>query len=298
MCVISNTRFFYGMPSILEYRPMPKKVKTEPKPQGLVKTNVCDGKAKVAKIGKEHGYFEFWIPEAQHLKSTTKNGALVLPTNNGKLFFHAAEVRMPMEEVKVGMTFSFDVVHVKTTNMYVATSVQQSSPLPEPINVTSVCAHQCGKVIRLIKDGGLIDFQIPSRFHQVSITKNGARAFPENSGLLAFHSSEYRGPMTELKLDDLVRFNVVHNKTSNKYLAENMSKIIPEITTTVKPRDLGSVDFLSSIMKPKHNKKRRSSIKLVDKLVEKVVEKVRETEKVRRLSIDITSSFDTMNLSL
>merc|ERR1711970_96261 len=87
-------------------------------------------------------------------------------------------------------------------------------------NITPVRSKQTARVESTKGDYGFISFKVEERDHQASLSRNGAQQLPQNTGNLFFHSSELVScHMSELEVGDLVEFNVVHNKRTNKYCA-------------------------------------------------------------------------------
>lgn len=88
------------------------------------------------------------------------------------------------------------------------------------VNITPVRTKQVARIESTKGEYGFISFKVDEKDHQASITKNGAVSLPQNTGNLFFHSSELVAcAMFELQVGDIVEFNVVHNKRTNKYCA-------------------------------------------------------------------------------
>lgn len=100
-------------------------------------------------------------------------------------------------------------------------------PLPRMANhemkITSVQTNITAPVAFIGQDHGFIDYVIGNEVLQASISKNGARCLPENNGKVFFHKKEVSGPLTDLKVGDLVEFNLVHIKTNNKIIAKRVT---------------------------------------------------------------------------
>lgn len=103
------------------------------------------------------------------------------------------------------------------------------------VNITPVRTKQVARIESTKGEYGFISFKVDEKDHQASLTKNGANSLPQNTGNLFFHSSELVGcAMFELQVGDVVEFNVVHNKRTNKYCAAKVRFIErkPEIMAT------------------------------------------------------------------
>jgi cold shock CspA family protein len=103
------------------------------------------------------------------------------------------------------------------------------------VNITPVRTKQVARIESTKGEYGFISFKVDEKDHQASLTKNGASSLPQNTGNLFFHSSELVGcAMFELQVGDVVEFNVVHNKRTNKYCAAKVRFIErkPEIMTS------------------------------------------------------------------
>lgn len=88
------------------------------------------------------------------------------------------------------------------------------------VNITPVRTKQVARIESTKGEYGFISFKVDEKDHHASLTKNGAHSLPQNTGNLFFHSSELVGvAMYELQVGDVVEFNVVHNKRTNKYCA-------------------------------------------------------------------------------
>jgi cold shock CspA family protein len=94
------------------------------------------------------------------------------------------------------------------------------------VNITPVRSKQTARIESTKGEYGFISYTVKEKDHAASFSKNGAASAPQNSGNLFFHSSELVGAcMQELEVNDLVEFNVVHNKRTNKYCAAKVKLI-------------------------------------------------------------------------
>lgn len=91
------------------------------------------------------------------------------------------------------------------------------------MKITSVQTNITAPVAFIGREHGFIDYVMSNEVIQASISKNGARCLPENNGKVFFHETEVSGPLTDLKVGDLVEFNLVHIKTNNRIIANGVA---------------------------------------------------------------------------
>lgn len=109
---------------------------------------------------------------------------------------------------QIGHFLNFQVSTHRLTNQHRA------------VNITPVRTKQVARIESTKGEYGFISFKVDEKDHRASLSKNGASSLPQNTGNLFFHSSELVGcAMFELQVGDIVEFNVVHNKRTNKYCA-------------------------------------------------------------------------------
>lgn len=80
----------------------------------------------IEKMVNHGGKIIYSVPMDFHKRVITKNGALNFPENNGSVAFHeTALVGSILSEFKVGDSVSFDVMHNKKSNRYVASKMEK-----------------------------------------------------------------------------------------------------------------------------------------------------------------------------
>jgi cold shock CspA family protein len=141
------------------------------------------------------------------------------------------------------------------------------------VNITPVRSKQVARIESTKGDYGFISFKVEERDHQASLARNGAVQLPQNTGNLFFHSSELvLCHMSELEVGDLVEFNVVHNKRTNKYCAAKVKFIehaaakqnsIQEVATAVEEMrvDATQMTTLPGVKKTLMNESQRHFMK-------------------------------------
>jgi len=134
-------------------------------------------------------------------------------------------VQAPTGNTQIGHFLNFQVSTHRLTNQHRA------------VNITPVRTKQVARIESTKGEYGFISFKVDEKDHQASLSKNGAANLPQNTGNLFFHSSELVGcVMFELAVGDVVEFNVVHNKRTNKYCAAKVRFI------ETKPEIMGNND--------------------------------------------------------
>ena len=77
--------------------------------------------AKIASVKQDWGWVAYTVRDEFHQQTMIKNGASALPQNNGKVFFHKRNLfSCCLDRLESGMTVTFDVVHNKKSNKYIA----------------------------------------------------------------------------------------------------------------------------------------------------------------------------------
>jgi len=204
-------------------------------PQPLQRTNVCTRQvARISSVNETYGFLDYKVPEKYHRLSLTKNGAIELPENGGRLFFHKNDLfACCIDDLEIGHQVSFNVIHSKISNKYIAVRVKASVPntsksARQQIIVTPVCENKTAKIASVSKDFGFVSYKLEDSFVKLSLAKNGAPCFPENDGKIFFrYTGLYNCSMAELKPGVEVTFDVFHNKRSNRFIASRVC-LVPE----------------------------------------------------------------------
>ena len=247
------------------------------KPDPMIRTGVCNRQiAKISEVHENHGFLDFKVPEKYHRLSISKNGAPILPTNDGRLFFYKNDLfACIINELKPGLAVTFNVIHSKTSNKYIATRVK---PFQDQIcakTVTPVCENQTAVISSLSDQFGFVNFKLDEIHVKLSLAKNGAPFYPENNGTILFHRNGLFGCcMADLKIGAKVNFDVVHNKKSNRFMATKLTPVLQS----------KALEFAKNaiLTKPKI----RSNAQSVDRRPSIIDKLTIDFEEIRRASID------------
>jgi len=132
-----------------------------------------------------------------------------------------------MGELKPDLTVTFNVIHAKTSNKYIATKVKPIADRIPVKTVTPVCKNQTAVITSLSDEFGFIKFKLEDIHVRLSLAKNGAPCYPENNGALLFHRNGLFGCcMADLNIGTTVNFDVVHNKKSNRFMATKLTPMV------------------------------------------------------------------------
>jgi len=110
------------------------------------------------------------------------------------------------------------------TNFNVLPALAIPTKLPQ-VNITPVQNNVTAKITQIYTNFGYIKFTLDNALLQKTLTKNGAVTLPSNNGELFFHETELSGPKSSYKIGDLVKFDVVHSKKSNKLIGNRINKV-------------------------------------------------------------------------
>jgi cold shock CspA family protein len=170
--------------------------------------------------------------------------------NSGKggkleLLFEKLERRQSIQVDKFPFTIVFSTISLADPQAMIIqgdpvvfkVSTHRLTNQHRAVNITPVRTKQVARIESTKGEYGFISFKVDEKDHQASLSKNGAANLPQNTGNLFFHSSELVGcVMFELAVGDVVEFNVVHNKRTNKYCAAKVRFI------ETKPEIMGNND--------------------------------------------------------
>jgi len=193
-------------------------------------TQNCSG--VISEVKKNYGYIDFTLDHAAWEKTLTKNGASVLPKNEGNLFFFENQVGCAMRELSVGDKVNFDVKHVKTTNKLIAFGVTVEQKVGD-IRMAKAIANQLASVNCMMPvvnsvSGFVRSFTTVGAGKTAKISElcssHGYLDYPTGTTTkLPFHMNAlYSCAFHELQVNDTVKFNLVRNNNTGKLLAQGV----------------------------------------------------------------------------
>lgn len=192
---------------------------------------------KVVEVNSNYGYINFTLEKEAYEKTVWKNGARSLPTNNGKLFFFENEFSGSLSEIKIGDTVTFDVKHVKTSNKIIATSVGKVEEKVDEIDrlakaiASQLASINCMQAARMVTKAETPRFTVVGKAKYASISElhhsHGVIDYPlATTNRVLFHASElYSTVFSELKIHDVVKFDLIRNNQTGKQFARGVEFI-------------------------------------------------------------------------
>ena len=206
--------------------------------------------AKISELHptKNHGFIDYFVEEEVMMKTITKNGARTIPDNNGKIYFHTNEVSGPIEQLKVGETVEFNLVHVKTNNKVIAQRIAKltdqelkSNAAAEEEKAKQLAHFQRFELPKTFKTPEqpkiiYVKEKVIGELCEIEIRANGTgHAFlkskqteNESPSKILLHFNQITGTDTSvMKIGDTFRFKLFKNNHNGRYIARNAQYLQP-----------------------------------------------------------------------
>lgn len=206
---------------------------------------------QIQELFNDHGFINYKLDQELLESTLTKNGALPLPNNDGKIFFHRNEVSGGIKSLSLGQVVAFELVHLKSNNRIIALRVNFSDNNTDDDDggddnrkTVSYQQSQYAKTalshfqfIKPIEFKRIDDTQHPI-FKRIATNIKGVvrKLVPDQTcGFLSINNQKthiffsgkdmYELRFRNLKEGQKVCFNLYQNARNRKYVAREVTKV-------------------------------------------------------------------------
>jgi len=215
----------------------------------LVLSNVT---AKISKVCETYGFIDYKLDNLTLQKTLTKDGAITLPENNGKIFFHENELSGNLDSYKSGDIVNFDIIHNKKSNKIICNRI--SKQLLKPVKRQNLQESIICKKLAHFQFDNKIQNNLPkilsNQTGKISVleTNYAFINFPyKNQTNIYFSNIDMFGNiLSNLKIQDTVNFDLHLNMETKVYVAKNVEIVQNPVSNLSLNKEITDITYNTS----------------------------------------------------